>query len=71
MAKKTSSGPGLDPEALYRVTLLRVVPTPAFTYRPQDEHRMTGAQLASLAETAGAAVEEIAIFAPEVDRANG
>lgn len=63
--KKTEAArPALDPEALYQVEMLRVVQTTAFAYRPGDEHRMTGAALEALAETAGAPVEDIAKATP-------
>jgi hypothetical protein len=61
MAKKTTpkpTAPDIDPEAQYRVTLLRAVPRPGRpALRPQDDLTMKGRMLVELVEL-GDAVKE-------------
>ncbi|WP_020179780.1 hypothetical protein [Methylopila sp. M107] len=65
-AKKTAAKVAppntVDPAVIYQVRMTRPVATPAFVYRPGEDHRMSGDALLALAKEAGLAVEEFAVF---------
>lgn len=66
MARKTTTTTatesGIEDDVTYSVALRQAVQTPAMTYRPGEDHRMTGATLKSLAAIAGLAPAELAAY---------